>query len=830
MHPLSHITFLVFAAFTAVHADEVRIRMDQARKKALEFKALMYDPDVKMFWSDDERIALYRVNNDSGGYRFVSVDLKSGKKSAAFAHDLMAKELARVSGNEVHQNQLPIDHIESTQDPALLRMLAIGRSWSFNTEDSTLAADDLPLRPPTLVTPDEAILGTKVNGPSADITFSNDSDRAIELYWVAGDGKRKSHGKLEPGKKTTRSSYIGHVWLITDAQGTPLTGARVSAFSAPAVISRELGSSDPARFQAPDDVSPDGKWQAVLRSNNLFIYPRGGGDPIFETRDGSPDHHWDGPIRWAPNSRKVVAFKTRQVDVRKVHIVRSSPPEQVQPDLLTLNYQKPGDSIKQSKPRLVHVDRREEIPVKEMLFDNPWSINEVEWSLDSKEFSFLYNERGHQVVRIVGVDGESGSVRTIHEERSKTFIDYSQKTFLHRLPETREILWASERDGYNHLYLLDQAAGKIKNAVTRGKGNVREVVETDLKDRSVLVKINGIAGQDPYHDHFARVSFDGSKFTRLTDGDGMHRIEFSPDKKWILDTWSRVDQPPVVEIREAKTGRKIVELARGDDNAMVSAGWSRPERFVSKGRDGVTDIHGVIFRPSSFDSNRRYPVLEDIYAGPPAFHVPKTFSAWSARNAMAELGFIVVRIDGMGTNWRSKAFHDVCWKNLMDSGFPDRIPWIKAAAANRPWMDITRVGILGGSAGGQSTLAGLLNHGDFYKVGVADCGCHDNRMDKIWWNEAWMGWPVDDSYERNSNVTHAHKLRGKLLLMVGELDCNVDPSSTAQVAAALQRAGKLFDYVPVMNAGHGAAETPYGSYRRAEFLTRHLQGGNSNQP
>jgi len=191
---------------------------------------------------------------------------------------------------------------------------------------------------------------------------------------------------------------------------------------------------------------------------------------------------------------------------------------------------------------------------------------------------------------------------------------------------------------------------------------------------------------------------------------------------------------------------------------------------------------------------------------------------------MAEQGFVIVKIDGMGTNWRNKAFHDVCWKNLMDGGFPDRVPWIKAAAATRPWMDLTKVGIYGGSAGGQNALAGLLTHGDFYKVGVADCGCHDNRMDKIWWNEAWMGWPVDESYARNSNVTHAARLSGKLLLIVGEQDTNVDPASTYQVVSALQKAGKTFDFIPVINAGHGAAETPYGKFRRAEFLTRHLSG------
>jgi dipeptidyl aminopeptidase/acylaminoacyl peptidase len=189
---------------------------------------------------------------------------------------------------------------------------------------------------------------------------------------------------------------------------------------------------------------------------------------------------------------------------------------------------------------------------------------------------------------------------------------------------------------------------------------------------------------------------------------------------------------------------------------------------------------------------------------------------------MAELGFIVVSIDGMGTNWRGKAFHDVCWKNLADGGFPDRIAWIKAAAATRPWMDLSRVGIFGGSAGGQNAAAALLHHGDFYKVAVADCGCHDNRMDKIWWNEAWMGWPVDESYERSSNATHAAKLTGKLLLIVGEMDTNVDPASTTQLVAALQKANKDFEFQPIINAGHGAAETPYGKFRRAEFLMRNL--------
>jgi dipeptidyl aminopeptidase/acylaminoacyl peptidase len=247
-----------------------------------------------------------------------------------------------------------------------------------------------------------------------------------------------------------------------------------------------------------------------------------------------------------------------------------------------------------------------------------------------------------------------------------------------------------------------------------------------------------------------------------------------------------------------------------------------PERFVSKGRDGSTDIHGIIIKPSHFDPNQKYPVVEEVYAGPHSASVSRDFQLLLRPHQIAELGFIVVKVDGMGTNYRGKAFHDVCWKNLKDAGFPDRIAWIKAAASTRPWMDLSRVGIIGGSAGGQNALRALLDHHDFYKAAVADCGCHDNRMDKVWWNEQWMGWPVDEAYARSSNVVDAHKLQGKLLLIAGELDSNVDPASTMQVVGALQKAGKPFEFMPMVNTGHGAAETSYGVRLRMEFLARHL--------
>ena len=271
-----------------------------------------------------------------------------------------------------------------------------------------------------------------------------------------------------------------------------------------------------------------------------------------------------------------------------------------------------------------------------------------------------------------------------------------------------------------------------------------------------------------------------------------------------------------------------MELERGNVAPLVAAGWHAPESFSAKGRDGKTDIYGIIIRPTTFDAARRYPVVESIYAGPHGSFVPKTFSEYYGMQALAELGFIVVQIDGMGTSNRSKAFHDVAWMNLGDAGFPDRIAWHKAVAAKYPWYDVSRVGLYGGSAGGQSALGGLLFHPEFYRAAVAYAGCHDNRMDKIWWNEQWMGWPLGPQYAAASNVDHAGNLTGALLLVVGELDSNVDPSSTMQVVKALLKANKDFDLLVVPggehNAGRGGEFGAYGERKRFDFFVRHLLG------
>jgi dipeptidyl aminopeptidase/acylaminoacyl peptidase len=807
---------LVAMLAVSAAADDIRTTIERADAFGRESGGLVLRDEIRPFWAADGKGFAYRVDTAVREHRFYRVDLETGAKSDAFDHEALAAALGGQVKREVNAKALPLDSLEPPDDPKAVVFRAFGEGWKFDGNKGTVEKFDAPATDSTLLSPRETMERRSGGGGPTSLTVENATTGEIELFWVANRGERRSYGKVPPGQSNTLSTYSGHVWLFADARGRPLAGTVAGDGPSVARVTGRIGSRRADDRRSGGDVSPDGAWRAVIRNHNLAIEPSGGGDPVFLTNDGSEADAYGGPFHWSPDSAKLAAFRRRSVETRKIHIVQSSPKDQVQPKLVTHHYPKPGDALPQPKPRLFDVAGRREIPVDDALFANPWSA-------DSGEFRFVYNQRGHQVMRVIGLRADSGSARVILEEKSATFIDYSQKYHYRLIKKDREFLWASERDGFNHLYRFDAASGKLVNAVTSGEWNVREGLDFDEEKGMLTLKAVGLPGSDPYHEHFLRVNVDGSGFTRLTDADGHHRVTYSPDGSLYLATWSRVDQPPVTELRRTADGRRIAELERADDSPLRDKGWSRPERFVAKGRDGKTDIFGIIIRPLNFDPARKYPVVEDIYAGPHDHFVPKSFITWSGSHATAEHGFVVVKIDGMGTNWRNKAFHDVCWKNLMDSGFPDRIPWIKAAASTRPWMDLSRVGIYGGSAGGQSTLSGLLHHGDFYQVGVSDCGCHDNRMDKVWWNEAWMGWPVDESYARNSNVTHAAKLKGKLMLVVGELDSNVDPASTYQVVAALQNAGHSFDFVPIINAGHGAAETPYGRYRRAEFLVRHLR-------
>ena len=675
---------------------------------------------------------------------------------------------------------------------------------------------------------------SRASDEETHITFINKTDADAVCWWMSTSGERKKYATLKPGERFEQHTFAGHVWVVETGNGKRLGVFEAKADGGEAVIN---GARKDAKTQSEEkrDETKNLKspWSGFVRDNNVWVRNRNTHEEAQLSRDGTKDDAYRESVLVSPDGARAVALRVKPEQEHIVHFVESSPKDRTEPKLHSHQYLKPGDRIRRERPCLFDLEKRAPIAVDDALFANPWDISDLRWQPDSSQFTFLYNERGHQVLRSVGVD-RAGAARTLVEEKSATFVDYSQKTWFRWLDATGELLWASERDGWNHIYLCDAKTGSLKNQITRGEWVVRGVVRVDEKKRQLWLRVAGVKpDQDPYFVHFARVNFDGTGFTLLTDGDGTHvarkgdsdggDLVLSPNGRWLLDTYSRVDMPPVTELHDAETGKLVCVLEKADASELTAAGWTTPERFTAKGRDGKTDIFGIIIKPSNFDPAKKYPVIEEIYAGPHGYFVPKEWRRQQRQHVIAELGFIVVQIDGMGTNWRSRAFHDIAWRNLKDAGFPDRIAWLKDAAATRPWMDLTRVGIYGGSAGGQNALAGLLHHGDFYKVGVADCGCHDNRMDKIWWNEAWLG-EMGPWYADNSNVTHAAKLTGKLMLIVGEMDTNVDPASTMQVVNALEKANKDFDLVIVTGSNHGAAESAYGSRRRADFLVRHLLG------
>lgn len=569
-------------------------------------------------------------------------------------------------------------------------------------------------------------------------------------------------------------------------------------------------------------VSPDGQWEAFSRGGNIYVRHKAENKDYPLSYDGTKDFYYTSDIRWSPDSRKLAVIKVKEKEERRIPLIESSPESQKQPILQWRDYAKPGDVLPIYLPALFDVTEKRQIHLETELYENQFYLYLTGWRADSRAFTFEFNQRGHQRYIVAEVDATDGSIRPIVDEQSPTFIHYG-RNFRYDLKDGKEMLWISERDGWRHLYLIDGESGRIGNRVTRGEWVVRDIVYVDEAERTVLFTASGLhAGEDPYHLHYCRIGFDGTGFKDLTPEPAHHRAVFSADRRYFTDVYSRPDLPPVSVVRDGKNGAVIAELQRADIRELSERGWRLPEVFTAKGRDGKTDIWGNIYRPSNFKTDRSYPVVEMIYAGPHDSHVDKDFRVYHhLLSRLCELGFIVVTIDGMGTANRSKAFHDVCWKNLKDAGFPDRIAWIKAAATRYPYMDTARVGIYGWSAGGQNAMAALLFHSGFYKAAVALCGCHDNRMDKIWWNEQWMGYPVDESYAASSNVDNAWRLKGKLLLVNGELDDNVDPASTLQVVDALVKAGKNFEQLYLPNHTHSLGGD-FEMHRIHDFFVKHL--------
>ena len=753
---------------SATTAQVTRADYDRAQALSSTFEALAVNvPDTPTWIGTTHRFYYRRLRPD--GYEFVTVDADIRQKQPSFDHARLADALSKAANRTYVASRLPFQGFTFNEALSAIDLTIDGARWTCVLADYSCRTPELP-RP--------------------------------------GDIRRGITG--------------------------PVRG--------------DLSTVTPR-----PRLSPDGQWMAFIDNYNVAIRPVGGDKRISLSTDGSEGNYYDGAsIVWSPDSTKVAAYRVRPGFRRLVHYVSSSPEDQLQPQHWAIQYAKPGDQLDLEQPVLFDVRSRSQITVDARLFPNAFDMSDLVWRKDSRGFTFEYNQRGHQAFRVIEVEAQSGAARAVIAEEPQTFFYYNRsaatlqagKRYRYDLADGQEVVWMSERDGWNHLYLIDGATGAVKSQITKGAWPVRHVVKVDEEKRQLWFSAGGMtAGKDPYFQHYYRINLDGTGLTPLTSVDANHTVEFSSDMTMFVDHYSRPDLASVLELRrlegEGFSPRQAAaeaaalqtwEVERGDTSALVKAGWRAPEVFVAKGRDGVTDIWGLVWKPTNFDPAKKYPVIEYIYAGPHGTHTPKSFSASSGMPAQAALGFIVVQMDGMGTANRSKAFHDVAWQNLKDAGFPDRILWHQALAAKNPWYDISRVGIYGGSAGGQNAMGALLFHPDFYKVAVSYAGCHDNRMDKIWWNEQWMGWPIGPQYAASSNVDHAAQLQGKLLLMVGELDTNVDPSSTLQVVSALLKANKNFDYLMLPgeehNAGRGGEYADYGERKRFDFFVRHLLGQN----
>lgn len=799
-------------------------------------------------WYSNNNRFWYRNDLAHGAREFIVVDAVAGTRATAFDATLVAAGLSEQLDKEIEATRLPIDRLDFAEDGKSVTLSGAEGNWIWNfdskqlTKQSVAPEKESEAAGGTGLMPETELRGSNRTGPDTEITFDNQTNDPVAVFWIDPENRPQPYGQVEPKSRRGQHTFGGHRWLVENLQGD-----RIAVFEATddpnvAVIDgvkrdvrsvrgrrRQRGSAPPSERS---DRSPDSKWRAFIQDNNVYVRPIDGdgddGEAIALSTDGGGDFEYSPPV-WSPDSKSLVAFRIETAETEQLHLLQSSPDSAGRAVLKSRPYALPGDRFSKCELNVFHVESRKQIKPAVDRFEHGWERPRIRWNMTNGNFTYKMVDRGHQRQRIVSVDPHTGEVTNLIDEQNRTFIwtihtEDLDLQLINWMEKSDEVIYVSEHTGWRHLYLVSVDRPGMLQPITTGEWVVRGIQQIDEERRQVWFSASGCyPGQDPYLVHFGRVNFDGTGLVWLTADDGDHSLEYSPDRRFVIDRYSRVDLPPKHGLRRVDNGQLVCNLEEADTSSLLASGWKSPEVFKSLGRDGKTEIWGIICRPSNYDPQKKYPVIEDIYAGPQGAFVPKNFSSAQRYHALNELGFIVVKIDGMGTANRSKAFHDVCWHNLKDGGFEDRILWMKAAGAKYPELDLERVGIYGVSAGGQNAAAAVLFHPEFYKVAVAGCGCHDNRMDKASWNEQWMGYPVGPHYAECSNIDNAHRLRGNLLLIVGEMDDNVPPESTLRFADALIRADKDFDLLVVPNAGHGIGGA-YGERRMRDFFVRHLQG------
>jgi dipeptidyl-peptidase 4 len=600
----------------------------------------------------------------------------------------------------------------------------------------------------------------------------------------------------------------------------------------------------PAKSQQ-QGISPDGKWRAFTRDYNLFVENLENGQEVQLSKHGKKDFEYGSyygwsdlikgengvrperfMVRWSPDSKKIL---TQIVDLRlgeKMYLLDFSEPEKFRPTLYSYYRGSPGDTtVVTYIPVLFDVVQQKETAIPSLTSPHFIGID-LNWDKGGNTLSGTYSHRGFKQLDYIEVEASSGKIRNVHTEKSDTYL--SRDLNFHRKLADGRFLVSSQASGWNHLYLHDWKSGNRMRQLTSGNYAVSEILHVDEQKEWVYFMANGREKEDNiYHPKLYKVKLDGSGLTLLTQEKAFHELHVSPNRKYVVDNISTPQQPTQSVLRSLESGEILMEISKADISNLVQKGYQSPKPFKAIAKDGKTEIYGIYYVPTDFDPSKSYPILDYTYTGPHTAITPKTFktAVIGLQQSMAELGMIVVTVDGLGTAGRSKAFADVSYRNLGD-GTTDHVLAIQQLAIGKPFMDLDRVGIFGHSAGGYDAARAMLLHPDFYKVGVASAGDHDHRMEKAWWPEMYMGYPVGAYYHEQSNITQAAKLKGRLLLAHGTLDENVNPSATFKFAEALIAAGKDFDLFiwPSRNHSFGRTNGDYFTKKRWDYFIEHLIG------
>ncbi len=596
--------------------------------------------------------------------------------------------------------------------------------------------------------------------------------------------------------------------------------------------------------------SPDGRRGVFIRGHDLWLRDLASGEETRLTIDGVEDFGYgtnnagwvrrDRPVvKWSPDSRKIATFRH---DARGVGMMYLTTTKVGHPELDAWRYPLPEDTVIFRVERIViDLDRPagDRVVRLRMPPDQHRStcsdhiecggrLGDLEWSADGTRFAFVSTSRDHKSAKVRIADARTGEVRDVFEEVEETF--YESWSGWRYLSATEEILWFSQRDGWGHLFLYDARTGAVKRKVTSGEWNALDLRDVDEEARTVTFVGNEREPGDPYFQYLYRVGLDDGEVALLTPDSANHTVAFSPGGDFFVDSYSTPVVPPVTVVRDAD-GEVVMTLEEADVSALEATGWQPPTPFTVKARDGEIDLYGLLFRPLDFDPSRSYPVVNYLYPGPQSGSVgSRSFrAAHRDLQAIAELGFVVVELDAMGTPMRSKAFHETYYGNMGDNGLPDQMTGIEQLAERHPWMDLERVGIYGHSGGGFAAADAIMRYPDFYHVAVSQAGNHDNRNYEDDWGEKWQGllevYPDGSTnYDNQANQLLAENLQGKLLIAHGTMDTNVPPSNTMLVVDALIEANKDFDLLMLPNRGHGFGNEPYMMRRRWDYFVRHLLG------